>query len=83
MNARSTSRYVRPNITSLRQYVPAWDGTETGAIHFESLGYGPLSGGSGGPMPCTMTLDASSSNTLYTGDTIQPLSGYALIIIKE
>ena len=74
---------LSPNITSLREYVPAWPGTETGAIHFESLGSGPLNGGSGGPLPQTMTLDASRSNILYSSSTVKPESNYVLMIIKE
>ena len=74
-----------PNIESFKQYVPAWMGYPGGGvIEWESLGAGPLvGGGSGGPFPCEMTLDASRGSAEYvTGASLQPSALQALVCIK-
>ncbi len=74
-----------PNIESFKQYVPAWmDYPGSGVIEWESLGAGPLvGGGSGGPFPCEMTLDASRGSAEYvTGANLQVSALQALVCIK-
>lgn len=74
-----------PNIESFKQYVPAWmEYPGSGVIEWESLGAGPLvGGGSGGPFPCEMTLDASRGSAEYvTGANLQVSALQALVCIK-
>ena len=77
--------FFRPNIESFKQYVPAWmEYPGGGVIEWESLGAGPLvGGGSGGPFPCEMTLDASRGSAEYvTGASLQPSAIQVLACIK-
>lgn len=85
MHSGCTSRDIRPNISG--NLNPTW---ENGSADYtggafsrltwdgnNELAYGPGIGGR------YFSFDASSSNGIYTGETIQPVACYSLMIIKE
>lgn len=76
---------VRPNISGTTKILrpEGYNGSEdTGSLYLSDFGNEGASGNDY-PRRATLNLDSSLSSTLYKNiETIQPLSGYTLIIIK-
>ena len=77
--------HVRPNITGKTPYgvfqPSAPDGFKGALNYFSRNGNGNII--SGGNYWTAIDLDASKDNAIYSASSIQPISGYSLMIIKE
>ena len=74
-----------PNITGTTGYFAAVKQTaefDDGALSINSRGTGNAANIGGGFPQHILYFDASKSNTIYSAGTIQPLSTYALMIIR-
>lgn len=75
---------VRPNISGkigpFRMWATKVD-PQSGALYAENRGNCGWAQ-TGGDLTINVQVDASKSDSIYSGSTLQPSSGYVLIIIK-